>query len=228
MIRLLLTLLLIPALLLACGDDPTSDPRSAGDILTASRTAVQGVTSFHFRLTHENGTTPMPLNLRLVSAEGDVQVPDRLQADVRASASSISVNVEVIGIADRAWVTNPFTRRWQTLPGATIQDVADPAALVTSILGSIQDPKTEGQSEVDGVQAVKITGTLDSSAIEAALSSVQPGLPVTVDLWIGVEDGLPRRARISGRLAQDEPENIVRQVDLSRFNSRVDIQPPPV
>jgi hypothetical protein len=225
----LLALLLLPLLLLACGGDEEADAQPAGEILTASAKAVQGVTSFHFKLTHENGTTPMPLNLRLVSAEGDVQAPDRLKAEVRASASSLSVVLEVIGIGNEAWATNPFTRRWQALPsGTTIQDVADPAGLVTSILTSLQEPMTAGRTELDGVQTVRVTGKMDSGAMQNVLPAVQPGLPVTVDLWLGLEDGLPRRARVSGQLAQDEPENIVRQIDLSRFNSRVDIQPPQV
>ena len=71
----------------------------------------------------------MPLNLELVSAEGDVVVPDKLAADVKSEgARRINVSVKVIGIGDKTWVTNPFTRNWQSLPGATLKDIADPGS----------------------------------------------------------------------------------------------------
>jgi hypothetical protein len=226
--------LLIPlvALALACGDgdDPEVPPEQGPDataILNRSAAAVDKLTSFHFRLTHENGTTPMPLNLQLVSAEGDVAVPDRLQAEVRARAASVSVNLDVIGIADDTWVTNPFSRRWQELPGANINQIADPTRLVTTLLANLKEPAIAGQNEIDGTKSFKITGRIDSGVIEEALSAAEPGLPVSVELWIGIVDSLPRRARLTGRLAAPEPEDIVRQVDISRFNARVDIQPPP-
>jgi lipoprotein LprG len=223
-----LVLIWLAFLLAACGgDEAAPSGTTAEDVLSKSAAAVQNVTSFHFRLTHENGTTPMPLNLQLTTAEGDVVTPDRLAAKVNAKAAgSVSVNVDIIAVGDKTWVTNPFTRRWQSLPGATIKDVADPAALMASILRSIQDPVVTGQTELDGVHSYHVTGTMDSGALETSLPIAYAGFPVNIDLWIGSEDALPRRARISGQLAQDDPEKIVRQVDFSRFNARFEIQPP--
>ena len=224
--------ILIPliALAIACGGGDSDPPKDAPDatvVLAAATAAVEKLSSFHFRLTHENGSTPMPLNLELVSAEGDVAVPDRLKAQVRAKATSINVNLDVIGIGDRTWVTNPFSRRWQELPGANINQIADPARLVNTLLGNLQEAAVAGEGQVDGVKSYKVTGSIDSGVIEEALSAAEPGLPVAVELWIGVDDSLPRRARLTGRLAAPEPENIVRQVEISRFNARVDIAPPP-
>jgi hypothetical protein len=168
----------------------------------------------------------MPLNLQLVSAEGDVIVPDRLKAEIDARAASVSVGLDVVAIDNQTWVTNPFTRRWQTLPGATLQDVADPAALISSLLESMQNPEQVGQAELDNVPVVRITGTVDSAVLSAALPIAQPGFSVNTEVWIGVTDSLPRRARIHGPLAGGEPENIVRQVDLTSFNQRLEIVPP--
>lgn len=224
----LLGLALISLLLIACGGDdaPAATDASPQELLAKSATAVQDVTTLHFRLTHENGTTPMPLNLQLVTAEGDIVLPDRLAAKLNARAASVSVSLDVIGIADRTWITNPFTRRWQTLPEATIQDVADPAALVASLLDSLDNPQVAGSSEIDDVSTVHITGTMDSGALEGALPIAHAGLTVNVDLWIGEDDSLPRRVRLNGPIASDDAEKIVRQVDFSDYNARVDIQPP--
>ena len=226
--RSLVVALLLPTLL-ACGGDDSDDAArqlDAGALLGSASTAVQGVRSLHFRLSHENGTTPIPLNLELVSAEGDVIVPDRVSADVRAKAGPLTANVDVIGVGDRTWITNPFSRRWEVLRDASIQDIADPTALVTALLSSIREPDVVGSEQVDGVQTHRVRGVLDSGALRSALPAARDGYPVTADIWLGVDDSLPRRARIAGALSAGEPKNIVRQLDISRYNQPVTIQPP--
>ena len=102
MSRLLLAVFgLILTSVLACGGggDKPSENLDAGAILKKAATATAELKSFHFKLDHENGTTPMPLGLQLVSADGDVGVPDRLQADVKAKAASITASVKVIEAA---------------------------------------------------------------------------------------------------------------------------------
>ena len=58
------------------------------------------------------------------------------------------------------------------------------------------------------------------------MPSAQPGYTANVEAWIGQRDSLPRRVRLSGQLSEDEPKDIVRQIDLSRFDAPVDIRPP--
>jgi hypothetical protein len=189
---------------------------------------VQDVTSFHFELDHENGATPMPLGLELTSAEGDVAVPDRLKAEVRARAAAVSVTLQVVAIGDKTWVTNPFNRRWQELPGASLSDIADPATLMAVLVQNLQDVLITGEIEIDGEKGYRLEGTLDSGALSQALPSARPGQSVRVDLWINASDALPRRARLDGPLSSGEDEDIVREVQFSRFNAGVDITAPAV
>ena len=153
--RLVIGLSLVAALVLAgCGGSgnnkssssgPAASPTPTGQqVIQQSAAAVQALQSFHFVFSHQNGTTPLPLGMGLDSAEGDVGVPDKLSADVKAKAGGINVSVKVIGIGDKTWVTNPFSRAWQQLPGASIHDFADPATLVTSLLPKIQNPQIVG------------------------------------------------------------------------------------
>ncbi len=235
--RLLTGFSLVVALVLAgCGGGSNNTKSSTGavasptptgqQVIQQSATAVQALQSFHFVFTHQNGTTPLPLGMGLDSAEGDVGVPDKLSADVKAKAGGINVSVKVIGIGDKTWVTNPFTRNWQQLPGASIHDFADPAALVTSLLPKIQNPQIAGTETVGGVKTYDVKGTIDSGALSDALSFVEAGHSVNVEAWIGVDDSLPRRVKIAGPLTANESAQIVRQVDLSGFNEPVSIQPP--
>jgi hypothetical protein len=219
--------LAVVALVLACGGDNDNaagnDPQA---ILNSSVAAVGNVDSFHFRLDHENGSTPMPLSLDLTSAEGDIVVPDRLKAELRAKAVALNIRLDVIAIGDDTWITNPFSRRWERLPGAALTDIANPAALVSSLVKGLQGVQLAGTTDINGASTYHLQGTMDSTALAEALPIAQPGYSPSVDLYIGQSDSLPRRARISGPLSSGEADNIVRQVDFSRFNEPVTIQAP--
>jgi LppX_LprAFG lipoprotein len=225
--HLLLVLVLVSAMTssLACSKSKKQS-MPADDLLKESGTAVTSVRSFHFRLNHENGGTPMPLNLQLISADGEVGVPDRLAADVKAKASSVTASIKVISVGEKTWITNPFSRRWQLLPGAGVRDIADPTALMTAILNGISDPRVVGSPEIDNVKTYEIAGSLDAGALKTALITAQQGHTLGVQLWIGVNDLLPRKARIEGPIADGESPNIVRELEFSRFNDTVNILPP--
>ena len=75
---------------------------TATEVLQAATEKAANVTSFHFVLTHENGTTPLPLNLALVSAEGDVVVPASMHADVDARRRGSTCTCR-----SSAWITGP-------------------------------------------------------------------------------------------------------------------------
>lgn len=225
----LLLCVFFAATLLACGgdDDAPAIDQDPAELLANTAAATQALTSFHFKLTHQNGSTPLPLNLTLDTAEGDVAIPGRLAADIEAGAAgSIPVSVKVIAIGDETWITNPFTREWQRLPGASVRDFADPETLVRAVVAAIDEPRIEDGSEIDGMRTVKLAGSLDAGLLRQALSIARDGNIVQVEAWIGAEDSLPRRIRLSGPLSSIEDEDVSRQIDLSRFNQPVEINPP--
>src|SRR3954454_3222991 len=78
---------------------PSSTP-SVSDLMSRAGTAAKAAKAFHFTLDHSNGTLPMPLNLRLVSAEGDYVAPDRIKASVKAKASAVNLAVDIIAVGD--------------------------------------------------------------------------------------------------------------------------------
>ena len=83
-----------------------------------------------------------------------------------------------------------------------------------------------GAGEVDGTKAYRLSGQIEASSLKAALPSAQSGYTANVEAWIGQTDTLPRRVRLSGQLSRNESKDIVRQIDLSRFDAPVDIKPP--
>jgi hypothetical protein len=199
----------------------------AGETLSRVVDRVATVKSFHFRLEHENGLSSIPLDLKLRTAEGDVQVPGRIQAKLDAEAGGALLRVEVIGIEDKAWMTNPFSREWQELPkGTTISAIFDPAGGIQAVARSLQDVSVDGVENVGGSDTYLLEGKVDSGVLKAAAPIAEPGLTVTVKLWVDVEDYTIRQVRLEGPFAPGEPANIVRILHLSNFDEPVSIEPP--
>jgi len=216
-------------LLVACGGDdgPEGDVPDGAELLERAAKTSAALRSFHFKLSHENGSTPLPigLNLDLESAEGDVALPDRVAADLRADAGRIDVSVKAVAIGPDTWLTNPFTRQWQKLD-ADLRDFADLPRLLPVILPAVKDPRVTGVREVDGAQTYHVTGRLASADIQTVLPFALPNREVKIDAWVGRDDALPRRIRLLGPLIAGEAQDVVRQLDLSRFDEQVDIRPP--
>ena len=223
------------ALLLACaacggggGGSPTSGPLpSADSVLPVAVEAFEALETFHFNLTHENGTSPIPNGLQLVSADGDVVVPDRMHAAIEAKVGNQTVKVEIIGVGDQGWMTNPFNRQWQPLPsGTTIKDIFDPAQGVKAIIGSLQNAQVTGEEKVGGAQTWHVEGTVQSDVLATAVPISRPGLTVGIEAWIEVDGSLIRQVYLKGPIAPGEPENIVRKLALSDFGEQITISPP--
>jgi len=230
---LLAVLLAGLALAVACGGGgekaaptPANLPQ-ADEILPKVVERVGTLKSFHFRLEHETGLSSMPMNLKLKTAEGDVQVPDRMEAKLEADAGGALMRVEVIGIGDQGWMTNPFSHQWQSLPeGTTISAIFDPAAGIQAVAGSLQEVRVAGVEKVGGDNTYLLEGQIDSGVLKAAAPIAEPGLTVNVKVWVGVDDYTIRQVRLEGPFAPGEPDNIVRILSLSKFDEPVSIEPP--
>jgi lipoprotein LprG len=211
------------------GGSPTSGPLPpAASVLPAAVQAFDSLQTFHFSLTHENGTSPIPNGLQLVSADGDVVVPDRMHATIEAKVGSQTVKVEIIGVGDQGWMTNPFNRQWQPLPsGTTIKDIFDPAQGVKAIIGSLQNAQVTGEEKVGGVQTWHVEGTVQSDVLATAVPISRSGLTVGIEAWIEVDGSLIRQVYLKGPIAPGEADNIVRKLALSNFGEQITITPPP-
>jgi len=199
----------------------------ADEILPKMVAWAGAVKSFHFRLEHENGFSPMPMDLKLKTAEGDIQVPDRIKAKLDADVAGALLQVEVIGIGEEGWMTNPFSREWQPLPkGTSISAIFDPAAGIQAVARSLQEVRVVDVEKVGGSDTYLLEGQIDSGVLKAAVPIAEPGLTVNVKVWVDTKDYTIRQVRLEGPFAPGEPENIVRILFLSKFDEPVSIEPP--
>ena len=241
-----LLLALFALVAVACSDkkDEQKDARSANAPAGAARQpdpavlarqasdTVEALKSFHFLLDHENGGSPIVLNLLMTRAEGDISKPDRLRADVEARATQLgnaNVKVKVVNVGDRAVVTNPFApTQWLPLAGQNrLSDIFDPGAGTTAALRAVKNPKITGEETINGVKVWRVEGDVEPTALSAVASTIaEPGYVVKGTVWVGQDRPLVHRVRLDGPLGSKDPANIVRKIDLSKFDEPVTIEIP--
>lgn len=230
----LIALTMLATVAFACGgDDDDSDDTPPADVdaravMAAAADTLAALDSFHFRLTHENGSTPIVFDLGLQTADGNIAAPDKLQADIEAERGAIRIEVEVISIGEDIWLTDPFgSGTWQRIEeGIAIRDIFAPDEGIPELLRGAVDARVTGSERIDGVPTYRIEAEVDAADIESLAPVAEPGVIVPVTVWIGQDDSLLRRARLEGPINNEEGDDIRRQIELSGFDEPVTIEPP--
>ena len=211
--------------LTSCGGSAATTP-DAHTLITQAQAAIQKVTSYHFNLTVDNPGTGGALIVK--TADGDILVPDKLQANANALLFNNVVQVKIIAIGADQYITDPITNAWHKTSG-----LLDPRTLsnsktgVAAILGNIQNPSTPTTSSVDGVPCWSINGTLDAKYLVAISGGGAPaGSTVKGTTCIGKSDNLPYLIKMSGIAAQNDSTNTVRNFKLSKFDESLTITAP--
>lgn len=237
--RLRLTLALAAAVAVAlasaCGgdDDGGGEPstKDANALVRQASAALSSATSFHFRLTHESGRSAIVQGLEMERAEGDALRPNRFRADITAQFKGVTVKVKVINVGENVWMTNPFggSDQYVDLPkGTKIAEILDPNTGVIDALNSVQEARAVREEKIGGAKATLVEGKVDAGKLKALATKAESGRSVELKLWVD-DKGRPLRMRLEGPLYEKEAQqfpNIVRVMDLSKFNEPVAIDPP--
>jgi len=211
--------------LTACGGSAATTP-DAHTLITQAQAAIQKVTSYHFNLTVDNPGTGGTLIVK--TADGDILVPDKLQANANALLFNNVVQVKIIAIGADQYITDPITNAWHKTSGLLDpRTLSDSKTGVAAILGNIQNPSTPTTSSVDGVPCWSINGTLDAKYLVAISGGGAPaGSTVKGTTCIGKSDNLPYLIKMSGIAAQNDSTNTVRNFKLSKFGESLTITAP--
>lgn len=233
----LLALSLIVSLLAvgACSaPDPTPSPTPPVDPATLVRRAADAmatVTAMHFRLAVPDGsdqTMAVAQGVGATAFEGDVVAPDRLRVDLKARFSGRPVDLQVIAIGEKQYLTNPLSQQWQDVSGSLIVPrLLDANVGISGALRQLEAPAYVAAESIGGVQTDHVSGRVPPAALAPLVGSQQAANdPVAVELWIGRADGLLYQATITGAILEGEDPRLVRHLELSRFNLPVTIEAP--
>jgi hypothetical protein len=221
----LLSLLALLLLMTACGGSSSNVP-DAQQLISQAQTAIQQVKSYHFNLTVDNPGTGGTLIIK--TADGDVLVPEKLQAKANVLVVGNVVQVQIITIGDKEYVTDPITSQWMHTSGLLDpRTLSDSKTGVAAILGHIENPRTPTDANVDGTPCWSIDGKLDAQYLAGITGGGAPaGTKVNVTTCIGKSDHLPYLIKMSGVAAQGDSDKTVRTFKLSKFNESLTITAP--
>ena len=161
---------------------------------------MAAVESFHFEveakltITSQGVTLDVPIDLA-----GDFQAPDRTQGTFVVSFFLLQIDSEFINIGDASYTTDPDTGQWTVGRGQALSFL-DPAALVSPDFlaggGRLANMMLVGTDTLaDTPPVYQLSGRLSDEEGAGALE---------VSYWIGVEDGLIYRVRLSGQFELDQ------------------------
>jgi hypothetical protein len=211
-------------LLAGCGGGGKEPPAPPARVIVSRAVAhTTALKSFHFVLKVENAAAGAP-GLTITNAEGDLLVPDRLRGRINGTFSRTPVQTEIVIVGNRSFLRDPLTKKWRPYPAG-----ANPAVLVKgvpTVLRRATGLRNSGSERVGDADTYRLAGQV-AAAVVAPLVGVQAsGRLVPFTIWVGKKDYVLRRARLEGPVARSEPSDIVRAVELSKFDEPVTIRPP--
>lgn len=211
--------------LAGCGGASVAAP-TAPQLIKKAQAAIQKVSAYHFNLKAQNiGTTSQ---LPIQSADGDIVVPDKLQASANVIFSGATVQAQMIAIGDKQYLN--VLGGWQQTTGLLDPRVlSNPQTGVAAILGQLKNPSAPVDSTSDSTPCWSINGKLDASYLTGITGGGAPaGTQDDVTVCIGKSDNLPYLIVIKGIAAQGDTAQTVRTFKLSKFNEKVTISAPPI
>ena len=212
-------------LLVGCGGSSTSsNTPSAQTLIKNAQAAIQKVSSYHFNLKTQNIGTSGQLPIQ--SADGDIVVPDKLQATANVIFSGSTVQAQMIAIGNKQYLN--ILGGWQQTTGLLDPRVlSDPQTGVAAMLGQLQNPSTPTDSTSDGTPCWSINGKLNASYLSGITGGGAPsGTQDNVTTCIGKSDNLPYLIVVTGIAATGDTAQTVRTFKLSKFNEKITINPP--
>lgn len=217
-------LALVAAVAIAC--TPAPAPPSAHDIVTKAVARTTTLRSAHFKLDVTKGYVLVGPSLRVLKAEGDIALHDRLRVRARVDVGAAIVETDLIQVAGDSFYLDPFTTRWQRLgQGLTVVPLLDPERGVANLIRSARDVRVEARETVDGAAGWRVRGRLRPADVTALLGGDPVAEDVAVEAVVG-DDGLVRRLVLSGAIVPGEVAETVRRLEFSGFDGAVRIEPP--
>lgn len=218
-----LTLLLLLLAAVGCGGGgatatplPTPTPTPPPDpeaLLERAAGRVAAAESLAFTLEHIEGSAELAPGLLLTRAEGVANAPDSFRIALDLEASGSFLELEVIGIGERAWMTNLFSGEWESVAPEVLPVSLDNAAAVFArVLAGVESPRLAGSEQVEGTEgggyaAWRIEGTLPGSALAEVIPGALAEAALTATVWVDQEESRLPRLQLDGPLlAGDVPE----------------------
>ncbi|MCV7283190.1 LppX_LprAFG lipoprotein [Mycolicibacterium flavescens] len=172
-------------------DESAKDLPDAATLLQQSSETTKNQTSVHLRLTVEGTIEQLPIE----SLEGDLTNVPEVAAQGKANINFLGQRLEGIefvvfdGILYGAISAGGQLQDFG--PAAEVYDasaILSPEKGLANILANFSDAKSDGRETLNGVETVRVTGTVTADAVNAIAPQIGATGPVPGTAWIA-EDG---------------------------------------
>ena len=217
--------LVLAAALAGCGGGGSAP--NAGELVSESVAKTTAVKSFHLAVDTEN-VKPSGSGLSLTFVDGDVLVPDKLKGKVGGTFAGVSISTDLVVVGDTYYLKNPFGNGWQKIEVSTLPSAFfDPEKGILAVVQGASGLENDGSEEVAGVDCWRVKGKVQAGTLKPLLSEAEGTQELDMEVWIGKDDMLLRKLRLTGPISPGEAADAVRTVELSQFDEAVQITAPP-
>ncbi|MEA2646703.1 MAG: lipoprotein LprG [Chloroflexota bacterium] len=222
--RALVLLVAVTLLLGACG----SSNVDAARLLRDAGTAMKAIKTVQLDATFGPGAKLGEYTL--ASASGRVKLPtdSELVGSVKQGDSVFRVSVLTYG-SDTYLKASilPYTRLTaeEAMSYPSAAKLLNPDTGLPSVIGDGKNATVDGTESVDGKDSYKVSAEYPPEALAKPLAPFQVTGPIKATLWIGKDDSLVRRVRISGHIFDATTDTFI-EVAFHDFNGPVEIQNP--
>jgi hypothetical protein len=203
---------------------------TAKQLLAAVQKNFNAVSAFHVALLTQNPGPATKDQIQILSANGDVIMPDKVKAQATVILSGQSVTINLISVGDNQFITDPITGQWRVIKG-----VLDPRTLtnkntgIISLLGKLQNVSEPTSAVVNNVPCWHITAELDAKYLAFFTGGGVPsGTMLQTSACIGKADSLPYQVSVTGLAAGGDTLQTVRTFNLSNYNENISIIAPQI
>jgi len=194
-------------------------------ILAGSREAMSSVKSYQFDLSHRMGNgSKIDQSLTLMSALGSVSRGNGISLESNLLFGNIPVSAGIVKTKDSTYLRDPLTQKWQVWPEGSIPfDFLDPDKMITSILDGLSGPTL--LSSRGGF--FKISGQIATSSFDYIFQDTL-NEEANLTVWIDSNSFVITRAEIVGRISEMDPNEMIRVLEISRFDEVLEIATPEI
>lgn len=236
--RTLPAILVATALLLsaiACGPEPTATPtptpeETVDDVLSSAVGRLLALQTARFQMIDEQESGAKFFGLTVKTVEGETQSPDRARILVNAVSPGFGfVEVEIVAAGEAAFMKFSKDAPWAPLPLDQVPfNFGGMGVTLSEIVQVIENPVLTGRESVGGAQTIRVDGDVLSEDLSNLITSVDPGHPIVLTLWIDEGSRELHQIRIGGRIFDDDAPGTTRLVVISDIGAPVDIQSPDI
>lgn len=207
------------------GPSPT-----AQQVLATIQKNFRAVSSFHLSMKTENLGNTDANEIVIRQAEGDVLMPDKVQAQANILLSGQAVTVNLISVGENQYITDPITGQWRVVKGMLDPRVlTNPDTGLIALVGQLQHLTGPTSDNVNGVDCWRVNGLLPAKDLAFFTGGGVPaGTMLQTSVCAGKNDGLPYAITVTGQAATGDTEQTKRTFFISKYNENISIVAPQV